>query len=283
MALTTTVDVANEMEKYWSPLTFDQLVQDNALIGLVNSEYEGQLGNAGDTVYVSVVSPLSASQQTIGVDADTFDSQKIVTTRTSLVCDQVFSSSIEVTSWAELQSLVKPSSDSRFRDLMTRAIADKMNTWLFSKVKSANDLSSKSTITTSEFRDARVFAGQKKWPKDGNWYGLLDPTFWGDCLVDATLSSSLFTGDMPISTNVQFRNILGFKCAEENSLSADHALFFHKDWLYLAIQQRPTFKVSDLHSQKKRGYLVTCDVVAGAVKNAYAGDNMHFKVVNASW
>ena len=283
MALTTTVDVANEMEKYWGPLTFDQLVQDNALIGLVNTQYEGSIGNAGDTVYISVVSPFTASQQTIGVDADTFESQKIVTTRTSLVCDQVFSASIEVSDFAQLQSIVKPGSDSRFRDLMTRAIADKMNSWLYSKVKAANDLSSKTSFTSAELRDARVFAGQKKWPKDGNWYGLLDPTYWGDCLVDSVLSSAEKVNDMPISTNVQYRNLLGFRCAEENSLSADHALFFHRDWLYLAIQQRPTFKVSDLHAQKKRGFLVSCDVVAGAVKNAYAGDDLHFKVVNSAW
>ncbi len=283
MALTTIADVQNEMEKYWSPLTFDQLVQDNGLISVVNTDYEGQIQNAGDTVYISTVSPLTASQQTIGVDADTFDSQKIVTTRTTLTCDQVFSASIEVSSFVELQSLVKPSSDSRFRDLMTRAIADKMNSWLLGKVKAANDVANKATITVAEFRDARVFAGQKKWPKDGNWYAFLDPTYWGDALVDTTLSNAEFVTDMPISTNVRFRNLLGFRAAEENSLSADHALFMHRDFLYLAIQQRPTFKVSDLHSQKKRGFLVSCDVVAGAVKNAYAGDDLHFKVVNAAW
>ena len=44
------------------------------------------------------------------------------------------------------------------------------------------------------------------------------------------------------------------------------------------MQQMPQFKVSDLHSNYKRGILLSVDVVCGAAINAYAGSVMHYPV-----
>jgi hypothetical protein len=44
------------------------------------------------------------------------------------------------------------------------------------------------------------------------------------------------------------------------------------------MQQMPQWKVSDLHSNYKRGILLSVDVVCGAALNAYAGAVMHYPV-----
>ena len=66
---------------------------------------------------------------------------------------------------------------------------------------------------------------------------------------------------------------LGFNILEDNSdglakraagvTNVDVGLFFHKDWLLSAVSE-PRFKVSDLHSNKQHGFLMSVDVVIGA-------------------
>jgi hypothetical protein len=274
--------VADQIQKYWAPMSASQLVQTNPMVNIVNRNYQGNLQNKGDTVYVSVLNPMVGQTQTVGVDADTFSPSKAVLTRTSIVANKVMSSSIELESIVELQSLLD-NNDPKLRETMMQAVSDQINAYLYSFVRASttdgtNGDYNVATISKTEFRGARVFGGQKKWPKDGNWFALLDPSYWGDITVDSILSSSLFVGETPISGQSEFRNLLDFKTAEDNCLSTAQGLFFHREWLYFVMQQMPQWKVSDLHSNYKRGILLSVDVVCGAALNAYAGAVMHYPV-----
>lgn len=287
LGATKMADVAEQIQKFWGPLGMSQLYQENPMLSIVNREYEGSLKRQGDTVYVSVIKPLTGFMQTIGTDADTFSAEKIETVRTAIQATKVFSSNIELESLAELQSQLD-SGNPRLRETMIRAINNKINSFLYSFVKSSivdgsTGDSGVTAMSKTEFRGARVYAGSNKWPKDGNWFALLDPSFWGDVAIDSTLASMEFTGETPITQSMTMRKLLDFNCAEDNSLPTDQALFFHRDWLYAVMQTGMVWNVTDLRSNYKRGILLTCEMVGGAAKNAYIGDTLHYPVYNSAW
>ena len=56
----------------------------------------------------------------------------------------------------------------------------------------------------------------------------------------------------------------GFNLLEDNSKSTDTALFFHPDFMHLCMQTEVQVKVSDLHAQKRFGYVMSVDCIFGA-------------------
>lgn len=287
MASTMIGDVSDQIQKFWAPLSANQLVQNNPMLNVVNRNYEGNLQRKGDTVYVNVINPLTAEIRTVGTDADVFGTQKVSMTRTAIAANRLFNVAVELEDLVQVQSLLD-SGDMKLREAMTQALSDKISAYIYSFKKSSivdgsTGDSGVSTMSKTELRGARVYAGQKKWPKDGNWFAFMDPTFWGDISIDSTLASVDFVGETPIAASTQFRKLLDFNCTEDSSLSADQGFFCHRDWLYYVQQQQPTWKISDLHSNYKNGVLLSCQIIAGAAKNAYAGDDLHYLVYNSAW
>lgn len=280
-------DVQNQIQKFWAPMSANQLVQNNPFLNVVNRSYEGAIGRKGDTVYVNVINPMVAEKRTAGVDADIFSAQKVAMTRTAIVADKLFTIAVEVEDLVQLQSMLD-SGDMKLRETMTQALNDKINAHLYSFRKTTltdgvTVDSGVATISKTEFRGARVYAGAKKWPKDGNWFAFIDPSYNGDISIDTTLANSDYVSDAPISATSSFRRLLDFNVAEDNSLSTAQAMFMHRDWLYWVMQQQPVWKLSDLHANYKNGVLLSCQLVGGAAKNAYAGDDLHYMVYNSAW
>jgi len=280
-------DVQNQVQKYWAPLGASQLVQTNKFANVINRDYENTINEGGDTVYVSVYKPMTASKKTIGVDADTYTPSKVQLVRTPIVADTVIEHSIELGSLAQLQSQLDIA-DSKLRSTMIQAISDKLNAHLYSYVKSSftdgtDGDSGVATLDKSTLKAARLYAGQKKWARDGNWFAFLDPSYWSDLLVDSTLASVDYVGETPIASASEFRKLLDFNCTEDNSLPNTTGLAFHRDFLYLVMQKGMTWKVSDLHSSLKRGFLLSAEIVVGAKLNQYAGNDLHWPICNSSW
>ena len=72
----------------------------------------------------------------------------------------------------------------------------------------------------------------------------------------------------------------GFNLIEDNSRSADFGLFFHPDFLHMVTQSEVQVKISDLHSQKRFGVVMSVDMVFGA-KLGINGNVKHIKVFNS--
>lgn len=283
---TVLADVSEQVKKYWGPMTQNQLVQTNKLVNVVNRDYEGSITQEGDTVYVSMIKPMTASVKTIGTDADTYSPSKIQTVRTAIVADKVIEASVRVGSLVELQSQIQSGSP-QLRETMVQAMSDALNAYLYSFVKTVSDspndgLTGIATFAKAQLAIARAYAGKKKWAKS-NWFGFLAPTYWADICTDDALASVNYVSDTPLATASEFRNLLGFNLTEDNCLSDDQALFFHRDFLYFVMQQGATWKVSDLHAQEKRGIHLSCEMVVGAKANAYSGDILQYPIYNASW
>lgn len=269
MARTDLVAVANQIQKYWSPIFTKELRGSLLLGGLISKEYEGQIKKGNDTVYVSQVNAPSGQLLTVGTDADSFESEAVSTSRIAIQANKRAVASYEFDDLVSLQSQIDMES-SPVRDSLRYAMEKQINDYLYTlAVASASapdhTLSSITDMNAAQLSAIRVLAGAAKWPKDKPWFGLVDPTFYADILDDTTLSSSLYgAGDAPMIAGQIANKRFGFNILEDNSLGADKGYFFYPDFMHMVSQTEVQVKVSDLHSQKRFGYLLSVDLIFGA-------------------
>jgi hypothetical protein len=290
MSATLLADVANQVKKFWAPIANSALKQDALLVSLVNKDFEGSLEREGDSVYVSEIADATATQKQTGSGEDTFDSQKVSTTRVTVVANQVFTAAFELNTLVELQSQIHMES-SPIRESLMRGINNKINDYLYSLVSpssSAPDhiLNGITDMNAAQLVAIRKLASAARWPKDGQWYGLCDGSYYGDLLNASTLASTDYVADQPTIAGIIPNQRFGFKLIEDNSdglltlgtSGADCGLFFHPSFLNLVLGT-PEFKVSDLHSNKQHGYLISLSVVGGAALGVN-GSKKHIRVYN---
>lgn len=293
MSLTLVGDLANQAQKFWSPLLKDELKQDTMLASLVSKEYQGEIKKGGDTVYVTQIDRPTGSIKTIGVDHDTYTSEKLTTTRISIAANKIVEASIELDNLVDLQTqLGEPSAKQTIRKAMLEACEIKLNSYLYSQVApsaSAPDhiINAVADFNASQAANVRKLAAQARWAKDGGWWLLLDPSYFSDFLSAATLTSSDYVGgDAPVVGGQFATKRFGFNVLEDNSdgiltlgtSGVDCGLAFHPDFLHL-VMGAPEFKLSDLHANKRRGYLLTCEFLVGSALGI-DGDKKHIRIYN---
>ena len=88
MAVTGIGDVTGQVQEYWAPVFTKELRESLLLGGLVSKEYEGEIKEGGDTVHVSQVNAPEGQLLTIGTDADTFETEKLVTNQVDIKADK---------------------------------------------------------------------------------------------------------------------------------------------------------------------------------------------------
>lgn len=281
MSVTLVQDLANQAQKFWAPMMVDELKEEAILPTLVSKEYDGEIKNGGDTVYVSMVEAADGSIKTIGVDHQSYSSEKLVTQRIGIVADKIIEASFELDSLIDLQTqLGSPEGQSKIRSALNKGLELQLNKYLYSLVSPSTSSPDHSIASITDFNATQVLnfrklAAQAKWPAMGGWWMLLDPSYYNDFLSAATLTSSDYVGsDLPVIGGKKPFNRFGFNILEDNSdamnqlsptlAAQDLALAFHPDFMYLVMQQAPTIKLSDLHANKQRGYLLTAELIVGA-------------------
>jgi hypothetical protein len=271
MAITSLAEVSNQIQKKWAPVFMKELREALLLGALVNKDYEGAIGKEGDTVYVSQVNAPNGQLKIVGTDADTFDSEQLSLSRVAIQADRRAVASFEITELAQLQSqLDSPEMQSDIREALMYAVANQVNQHLKSLIApstSAPDhqLNSITDMNASQVGANRLLAAQAKWKQDGRWYGLLDPSYYQDVLNAQTLTSKDYVdGESAVIGGQIVNKRFGFNLLEDNSFGVDQGLFFHPDFMHMVMQKAPQFKISDLHSQKKFGYLMSVDIIFGA-------------------
>ena len=285
MSVTTLAEVANQIQKYWSPLFTKQLRESLLLGGLVDKKYQGAIARQGDTVRVSQVNAPTGQLLTVGTDADSFASEAISTSYIDIKADKRAVAAYEFQDLVELQSQISQSNP-EVMEALRFAMAKQINDYLYSLVSpstSAPDhsISGVTDFNASQLAAVRTLAAQAKWPDMPGWYGLLDPQYYGDMLNATTLVSSDYgASDAPLIGGKVALKRYGFSLIEDNSRSADQGLFFHPDFMHMVTQSEVQVKISDLHSQKKFGVVMSVDMVFGA-KLGINGNVKHIKVFNS--
>jgi len=283
MAITDLAAVTNQIQKFWSPVFMPELKAGSKLPGLVSRDYDGEIKNQGDTVYVSQLVIPDAQLKTVGTDADSFESQPLSTNRVALQADKRCVVAVEIQDLAALQSQLE-SKDSEIRKGLLESCMRKLNAHLYSLVAPSSSspdhiINSVTDFNGTQAGNARMRAAQAKWMKNKGWMGALDPSYANDFMQVAQLTSKDYAdGESMIVGGELAIKRFGINWFEDDALATDQAVIFHPDFMYLAMQTQPTFKLSDLHSQKKFGYLLSVDFVYGA-KLGIDGAKKHQLVV----
>lgn len=292
MAETTLTEVQEQVKKYWSDLFMPELRESNPLLALVDKTYEGEIKQEGDTVYVSqVVKPAGETIVLTGATTDNeFTPEAMVTRRVQIKADRRFVGSFEFHDLVDLQSQITEER-SEIREALIDAVNTQINNYLYSLVAPAagQALTGVATLDAATLKSIRVIAGKQKWFKSPGWYGLLSPDYYGDVMDETRLTSSDFVNDQPTVGGEIMTRRYGFNIIEDNSdgLAAvsptpgnPSAIFFHPAFCHMVTQMEARFKISDLHSNKKFGYLISVDIIGGAAIGI-EGDKLHVSVVNA--
>lgn len=277
MSATLIADLSNQINKYWAPKWKEELLETNLLANLVSKDYQGEIKQGGDTVYISQMARIAGARKSIGSGHEFFDTEKISMSRISLVADQVFSGAYEIDSLAQLQSDLEKN-DSMLKANIMQAMSIKLNTYLYSFVNAASPIASVTDFNASQLAALRKYAGGNKWDRSKQWYCLADSSYYSDLLSASTLTSSDFVGDKPIVGNSTGMSRYGFNIFEDNSDglldviateggtdTEDVAVAFHPDFLHMAMQQMPEFEIASLTSNKQFGYVLVGKMVGGAV------------------
>jgi hypothetical protein len=92
---------------------------------------------------------------------------------------------------------------------------------------------------------------------------ILDPIYYGDLVVKQTIASRDYVPGQPTITGVISDPLYGFNIMEHDILAADVGYAIHRSAATLVMQQDIRVQISNLHSNKKYGYLLSCDFVYG--------------------
>jgi hypothetical protein len=282
MGTTRLEDVQAQVQTEWSALFMQEFLESHLLAALVNKDYEGEIRKKNDTVRVSqIVSPQDTQLRTVGVDADTFESRKLETAYVDIKADKRAVESYEFEDLIELQTVLD-SGDPKIRQSMMFSIGKQINDYLYSLVAPSaaspdHTLTGVTNLNSANMLSLRTLASQAKWPAQERWV-LADPQYYSDIVADQSYSETDFAGaDIPGMTGRVGARRYGFNVLEDDSRPAQEALAFHPDWLLLAMQTEARFKVSDLHSNKQFGTLLSVDLVFGG-KLGINGDVKHITV-----
>lgn len=287
--------VQNQIQKFWSPIFVPELKETSVLPSLVSSDYDGEIKQGGDTVYVSMIqNAVGATQAIDGATGShrVISAEAMVTQRVGITADQIFTASFELDNLIDLQSQIgSPAGQSKIREALLTGVEKQINAYLYSLVApsaAAPDhlINTVPTFNFTQLMNLRKLASLAKWPKN-DWFCLLDPSYMNDFLSDDKNINALYVDGKPVQQGGnQIYQRAGFSVVEDNSDAcvamgtAGAGVAFHKTFMYLVMQMQPTFKLSDLHATKKRGYLLTVDLVGGA-KLGLQGNKKHIKVTSA--
>lgn len=293
MSATLVNEVSDQAQKFWAPMLKDELKEASILATLVSKEFTGDLKRGGDTAYVSMINRPLAERKTVGAGSDVFSSSKMTTERVGIVADQRITAAFELEDLIDLQTqLGSPDGQSKIRQVLLESLQIELNDYLYSLVSPSTAAPDHTVTGVTDFNASQVnavrkLASQAKWMRQGGWWLLVDPSYMSDLLNAATLTSSDYVGDdRPVVGGQMAMTRFGFNILEDNSAGLaglgtsgeDCALAFHPDFLYLVMGE-PQIKVSDLHSNKQHGYLVSVDMWCGA-KLGLEGDVKHISVIN---
>lgn len=274
MAKTDLSSVQNQIQKFWSPLFMDELRASQLLGSLVNKEYQGQIQKGGDTVRVSQINAPVGENRTIGTDADAFSTEALSLSYVDIKADKRAVAAYEFDDLVSLQSQIDAEMAggpaSKIREALVYAVDKQIHQYLYSLVAPSAPSPDHLIQSVTDFNKGqllanRLLASAAKWDKTKGWWILADPSFYNDILSDTTLVSKDYVeGEAPVVGGQIVNKRYGFNILEDNSLAVDQALVFHPDFMHLVTQTTVQFKISDLHSQKKFGFVISADIIYGA-------------------
>ncbi len=248
----------------WSPLMFQELRNKIAYLNLFSRAYEGEIKEKGNTVKVNQI--VAPNGEILTNDKDQFNPEELAINQFEITADRRAVASFEITDLAKLQSL-------DFQMEMMNALVYSIQKQMEVDIQSIMIPSAAApdhalaALVGASFDVADVVALRTllaiaKVPFDENMYLALSPTFYGSLMQKNQVVSADF-GSVNDLMAGEVRKIAGFKVFEHNLEEGSKARAFHTAAVQVVTQSQVNIQISNLHSQKKFGYLVSADIVYG--------------------
>jgi hypothetical protein len=263
MSVSGKVEFDNLIPEVWSPLMYAELRNKIAFMNFCARTYEGSIANLGDVVRVNQIQAPEA--EILTDDKDQFASQALSTSQFSITVSKRAVASYEVTDTAMLQSLKV---QGEIRDALVYSIRKKIESDIITALvasASAPDHqigpASANVLAAADVGSIRSLLATAKVPVSE--CGLfLAPSYFTDLLNSSSVTSRDF-GDQNSAMSGIIRGYMGMNVMEHDLLGNDIGYALHPSALQLVIQQDVNVKVSDLHSQRKFGMLISADILYG--------------------
>ena len=287
MSASKLAQVTDQIQKFWSPMFMDELRASILLPSLVNKDYQGEIKAGGDTVRVSQLNAPRGENRTVGTNAEEFATDQLSMSYVDVKADKRAVAAYEFEDLAILQSQLE-AGDSEIRKALVYAVGKQMSDYLYSLVAPSSSspdhiINSVTDFNATQLANARMRAAIAKWGKEKPWWILCDPVYYSDLLNATTLTSKDYIeGEAPVIGGQIANKRMGFNILEDNGLATDQAVIFHPDFMHLVMQKQVQFKVSDLHSQKKFGFVISADIVYGGKLGVDGAKKCQLVVADAS-
>jgi len=280
--------VANQIQTIWSPLFMQELRESFILPNIVSRQYEGEIKKQNDTVRISQINAPSSDLRTVGVDADTFETNVLSTSYIDLKADKRAVSAFEIYDLVDIQSIVDPQRNPEIRKALMQDIGNQINDYLYTLLVPSTSspdhtINSQATLTSTLMANMREAVSTAKWPRQEEWYSLVGPGYYADLLADTTMNNFDYGfDDKAMVAGFAAQKRFGFNIIEDNSKSVSTSLHsLVPSALLYAAQTEVRFQVSPLHAQKKFGYLISADLVFGA-KLSISGSTKCYTITSAA-
>lgn len=258
-------ELQNLIPQMWSDDMYDELRNKIIFASIFNRDYEGEISQMGDTVKVNQI--VAATGEILTDDKQTFSSEEITVNQYEIVVNKRASAAFEFTSLAQLQSqsFEQEAQEALLHGIRTQLENDIIAALLPSTATPDHDIApvSAGDLAAVDMAAMRTLFSQAKLPVTNRWF-VGDPQYYGDLIQKSAFSSSDFIpAGSPQATGALTNPLYGFTVAEHDLLSADTGYAVHPSALSLVMQQGIRVKISDLHTQKKYGFLLSADMVYG--------------------
>ncbi len=272
--------VEDNIVKFWAPIFRDELKEATLLPGLVNRDYQGEIKKTGNIVQVSQILRPKSTRKIIGQGSDSFETVPLQTKNIDIKVDTRITAAYEFEDLVDIQSQIGEQ-NSKVRQSLMESLEIDINNYLYEKLapQSSHVLTGVSDFNAAQLIILRKLAGKARWPKLDGWFCLVDPAYYSDLLGSQTLISSDYApGDAPVIAGQIASKRYSFNILEDDSRDSQNGLCFHPDFMHLVMSE-PQIKISDLHSNKQHGYLMSVNVIIGAAIGI-DGDVRHITIEN---
>lgn len=260
----TADQIANMIPTVWSPLLYQELRHKVAYLNIFSRDYEGEIKEKGNTVKVNQIK--APTGEILTDDKATFNPEELEVGQFEITADRRAVASFEITDLAKLQSL-------EFQMEVANALVHSIQMQMERDIQSilipsaaAPDHTLAALIganfDVTDVVALRNLLAEAKVPFGEDTYLALGSTFYGSLLTKGMVVGSDY-GSINDLMSGEVKKLSGFKVFEHIIENAQKAVAFHKSAAQVVTQTQVNVKVSDLHSQKKFGYLVSADIVYG--------------------
>ncbi len=259
--------------KLWSQKFTQNLRAALPFLDTVARDYEGEIANLGDTVYIPTLP--DGAVATVENEGSQTDAQAIVASTTALVINQRVVCDFAITDQSKLQSI--PFMDN-LRDIAINAILQKMQLLIIAGIvpsPSAPDhtiaYTSGTTLAKADISAAKRLLDAQNVPaenrilvtgssQDNDLTNILE-------LINSQYNpANVAGGSAPIVTG-QVRNpVLGFQ-PRPTTASGNVTYCFHRSFLQMAVQKALTMTLYDQGVVGKRSYRLNVDLLFGLKQN----------------